>query len=99
MTDVIGKPIDWTGMYSVQDIDGYPMIPTNDNYMSQDAKYIGLSALHEASADIEFMYSESPERLCNCLKPINMYEYNEYIWCKFITDEVRADILYVIGEF
>ena len=80
MTDVIGKPIDWTGMYSVQDIDGYPMIPSNDNYMSQDAKYIGLSALHEASADIEFMYSESPERLCNCYKPITMYEYNQYIW-------------------
>ena len=75
MTDVIGKPIDWTGMYSVQDVDGYPMIPTNDNYMSQDAKYIGLSALHEASADIEFMYSESPERLCNCLKPINILAY------------------------
>ena len=78
--DVIGKPIDWTGMYSVQDIDGYPMIPSNDNYMSQDAKYIGLSALHEASADIEFMYSDSPERLCNCLKPITMHEYNKYIW-------------------
>ena len=38
--------------YSSYDIDGQPLIPNTDMYVSPDLKYMGLAALNEAAAEL-----------------------------------------------
>ena len=38
--------------YSNYDLDGNPLIPNTDMYVSPDLKYMGLAALNEAAAEL-----------------------------------------------
>jgi hypothetical protein len=41
----------WEGIYA-EDLDGYPLVPNTDNYLSKECKHMGLAALSEARHDL-----------------------------------------------
>lgn len=69
--------------YSTYDIDGYPTIPNQDNYVSPDLKYLGLSVQKEAMSELSNLaFNDSSVNIDLVKQDIYTYLYEkEHVNC------------------
>ncbi len=64
--------------YSKFDLDGFPLIPNTDMYVSSECKSIGLAALHEANAELaNLAFNDSSVNTDLIAQDINVFLYEK----------------------